>query len=278
MKDLTGVIVGAVVVIVVIIGALWYQQNKESDTTGTLFIGITDAAAEMAGVTDIDLKVKKVEVYNETQGWVTVSSANKTYSLLSLKNSGKTELYAEEKVATGSYDHVRVTIDDAVVKTTAQGSMSATLPTNEITISSAVNVRAGNNSYVKIDFLADKSLHMTTDKKYVFAPVVAVESRSNTQVTVADDDSVTVSGGSVDSSLTVGVDLDGSSKNNFQLNTDAGLTVDSPLLGEVKFMLSGKTYSQNATSSVTATSSVNASTKVNSDDTSVGGGININLN
>lgn len=287
MKGTTSVVVCAIVVIVAISGILRYQQNKESEQYGQLYIGITDATADISNVNDVQMNINKVEIHSATQGWVTISSADKPYELMQLHAQGKTQLYTNATAVADTYDKVRVTVGDVIVKTKNQGNVKATTPSSYIVINSTVNVRDNADSVVKIDVMADKSLHATTDGKYVFAAVVAGESRSGTTVSVAGDDSLSVSGGSVDSSVMVGVDLDGISKANFQLHTDSTLKIDSGL-GGVKFMLGNKTYtesdsasagteSQEDTEASTETDTViHANGSVQGEGSSVNGNIDIN--
>lgn len=242
MKKITGVIIGAVIVVAVIMGVLSYQKNQKPDNAGTLYIGITDATNEITDVSEVNLSVNKVEVYSSTKGWVTAGSSSKSYKLFALNASGKTELYAKTDVEAGTYDKVRVTLGDAVVTSKTKGDVKATLPSSYVVIDSAVKVKEGESTHVKLDVIADESLHLTVDGAYVFAPVVKTESKSNTTVTVGSDNVITTSGGTVDSSTSVGVDIDGTSKANFELITDTSLKVDSSAGSAVKFLMSGKTY------------------------------------
>jgi len=247
MKSLTGVIVGVILVVVVILGVLKYQENNESKNSGGLFIGITDASADISNVNDIDMSVRKVEVHSTTKGWVDVASNSKNYQLLSLKASGKTEFYGKTNVESGSYDKVRVTLGDTVVKTKSKGNIKAILPSNQVVMNVNTKVRNDQDSHIELDFLADKSLHSTTDGQYVFAPVIKTETRSNAKIEVKSDNEVVVSGGDVDSRVQVGVDLDGSSKSNFELNTNSNFKIESSVNGALKFMLGGKAYSSDNT-------------------------------
>jgi hypothetical protein len=245
MKTVTGVIIGAVLVVLITMGVLSYQKNNQKeDDSGTLFIGITDATADISDVNDIDLSVKKVEVHTSARGWITASSNMKSYKLLSLNESGKTELYAETNISAGTYDKVRITLGDAVVKTKSKGDIKATLPSSYIVMDTGVIVKENASTSVKLDVLADQSLHMTAEGGYVFAPVVKAESRSNATVSVGSDNAVSVSGGTLDGSTSVGVDLSGMSKSNFRLETDNSLKVESSVAGKMKFILGGKTYEE----------------------------------
>lgn len=251
MKGILGVLVGAVVVVLVIMGVMSMQngsttQEPKADE-GRVYFSITDDTADIQSVNDIEMEVEDIQVYSQAEGWTRVSSNSKTYPLLTLKASGKVELHEAANVAAGTYDRVKVTLGDVVVDSETKGRAEATLPSEEITFDINVNVNEGSDSHVTLDFIADKSLHTTTEGEFVFAPVVEAESRSNTTVEVGSDNAVTVTGGSVDSQVSIGVDLDGSTKANFTLDSSAGLEVDSSIIGETTFMLGGETYTKGST-------------------------------
>ena len=244
MKMTTGVIIGAVVVAGIIIGVLEYQKNQKPNNAGNLYIGITDLTANIAFVDDVDFSIKKVEVYSATGGWVEVASEEKSYKLLALNASGNTELYAKAYVEEGTYNKVRMTLGDVIVKTKSNGDVKASVPSSQVTIDTKVVVKEKMNTSVELDILADKSLHSTLNGDYVFATVVKAESISNTNVSVGEDNVVVVSGGEVDSSTTVGVDLRGVSKTDFILKTGSSLQIDSSDTSKVKFILGGELYEE----------------------------------
>src|SRR4051812_2320615 len=98
MKNSTGMMVGIVVVILIIIGAVVYHKNYSDDRlppattsqsqTGNVYVGVTDASADIKNVNDIDMSIRKVEIYSAATGWVAISSDPKMYSLLALKSNG----------------------------------------------------------------------------------------------------------------------------------------------------------------------------------------------
>lgn len=241
---MTGILIGVLIVAVAAIGIAYYERNRdeEPDQKAVLYVGITDAATDINGISDIELQVKKVEVYDPEGGWETVSGNSKTYNLLTLRNNQDVKLYAKEELEAKRYSAVRVTVADPVVKDTAGKNTDASLPSDQIIIDSVVDLSDTEDNYIVVDFLADKSLHTTTDGKYVFAPSIAFSSYSGGEVTVDDNESVKSTGASLQSTLMVGQDLNGQSRTDFELNTDAGLTVDDSVVGKLKFSLGGKTY------------------------------------
>ncbi|MDB5204421.1 MAG: hypothetical protein JWP09_449 [Candidatus Taylorbacteria bacterium] len=289
-NNLAGVIIGAVIVIVAIGGVFWYQNEKVVNDTnangGSLYVGITDATMDIKNVDEVNMEVKKVELHSATNGWVTASSDSKSYNLLALNAEGKTELYAKTKVVAGTYDRVRVTLGDTVVKTKSNGNVKAYSPSNQVVMNMKVNVKSEGDSQVSLDFLADKSLHVTSDNKYVFAPVVNAKSESGANVAVDNDsNAVESTGGSADSSVSVGVDIDGTSRSDFSLNTGADLKVDDSITGGVNFLLGGKTYKNNGADQESTNGSADANTNVNANGTTNTGtngntnsGVNANVN
>ncbi len=242
MKGTTGMVVGVLLALVIILGLYKYENDRKNSST--LYIGITDATADISGVTDIDMSINKVEVHSVENGWVTASSNSKLYSLLALKASGETKLYTKAKVPVDSYDKVRVTLGDTVVRTKASGDVKAVVPSAYIVIDSELNTKSKGSAYIGLDFLADKSLHITSDGDYVFAPVVKADYGSKATVTVTDG-VVVVGEGSTDGTTSVGMDLSGKSRANFELITGKSLMIESSTDTEVKFILGGELYTSN---------------------------------
>lgn len=244
MKKNTRIIVVVIIIVAIIAGFLQYQRNKKPDNAGSLYIGITDATANIADVNEIDLSVNKIEVYNAMNGWVTVGSDIKSYQLLALNKSGKTELYAKADVSAGTYDKVRVTLGDVIIKTKSQSDVKAVVPSSKVVINTKVIVKENMKTSVKLDILADQSLHTAMDGKYIFASVVKAESKSSADVSVDDSNTITASGGDLDSNVTIGVDLTGTSKEDFRLRTGSSLKVESSTDGKVRFSLGGEMYEE----------------------------------
>src|SRR3989338_8196642 len=107
---------------------------------------------------------------------------------------------------------------------------NAALVSSSMTLNSSVRVNANEDSSVNIDVLADKSLYTTTKGGYVFAPNVKVESRSDANVTTNSDSTVIIDGGTVESSGTYGMNLEGNMILNFRLDVNASFDVTGNVL------------------------------------------------
>lgn len=207
-----------IVLAVILVG--WYLLYSASPggtgEKGKMYISFSDASADLQNVNDIALTVNKVELHSATRGWVTVSSSPKTVNLLTLKANGRAELAASADVAADTYDQVRANISSVNVKTKS-GTKAAVLASRTFTAPARTVVRANETSHVDLDVQASDSLHTTVDGEYVFATVINVKSRSGTNVTVSSDNSVTASGGTQDSNITVGTDISGETRINAKL-------------------------------------------------------------
>lgn len=241
--------IGIVIAVIVVLGAIFYfVRTPETTTTpeaipstsstttttttttqettqGRVVFSVTDAAADMSTISEINMKVNKVEMHSAAKGWMTVSTTPRTYSLLALNASNKSELLADVKAEVGTYDQVRLMVDSISVKTKAGATKVAKLPSGELKLNTTVVVKEDETASVNLDFLADKSLHTTGNGSYIFAPVVKTESKSSATVNVDATNNVTVSGGKVDDSSSSGMDVDGSVKLNFELKKDLKLNL-----------------------------------------------------
>jgi len=235
--------VGIIVTIVVVVGGILYftsktpdtykstgsnanTQNKNYVTKSRVVFSVTDAAVDMKTISEINVKISNVRIHG-AEGWTTVSSAPKTYSLLTLNAKNESKLLADIKMDTGTYDQIRMTIDSISVKTKAGATEEAKLPSNELKISTFLLVKELSASSLNFDFLADKSLHQTGNGKYIFAPVIKTQTVSGANVKVNADSSVDFSGGHMDYLNSIGMDVDGSIKLDFQVDANAKLNIDS---------------------------------------------------
>ncbi|MEO5635098.1 MAG: DUF4382 domain-containing protein [Candidatus Paceibacterota bacterium] len=241
-----GKALGIILAAIVIIGAGVYlmnrpegevQDNTNVTTTptqpqnvaqGRAIFSVTDAAVNMSTISEINMEVSQVSVHNATSGWAVVSTTPRTYGLLALNAKNESDLLADIRLPAGTYDQVRLMINSVVVKTKAGATKVAKLPSGELKINTIFVVNADQTSSLNFDFLADKSLHVTTaNGEYIFAPVVKTESRSNADVTINGDNSVLIVGGTKDDSSTEGMDIDGTVKTNFQIDSSQKLDIDA---------------------------------------------------
>lgn len=249
-------ILGIVIAIVVIVGGIYLftkstpttdnlgastEQNKQINeiaaAQGRAVFSVTDAAANMSTISEINMKVNRVAVHSSANGWVTVSETPRVYSLLSLNARKQSELLADVQMDVGTYDQVRLTIDSISIKTKAGSTEEAKLPSGELKINTNLVVNKDTTSSINFDFLADKSLHITGNGEYIFAPVVKTQTKSNAEVSVNAKSVVTIEGGSIDNTNTAGMDIDGSVKVDFQIKKDQKLNLDTNNVIKVEGLL-----------------------------------------
>lgn len=235
--------VGIIIALVVIIGGGYLLMNrtpatidtnntKQEPATGAVSQGrvifsVTDAAVNMNTISEIEMTVNSVAIQSGTSGWVTVSTTPRTYNLLELNESGESKLLADINTNTGTYNQIRLMVDSIVVTTSTGAKREATLPSGELRINTAMLVNENSTTSVNLDFLADKSLHATGTGQFIFSPVVKTESRSNANVDIDASGNVTIAGGQVDDNRTVGMDIDGSVKLDFQIPANQKLNIDT---------------------------------------------------
>lgn len=241
---LTGIIAVAVVVI---IGGVWWimsannqavapittQNNGTQNTSaakGTLYMSFTDAAVNMGNISKVDMTVDKIYMHSQSQGWVTVSTNPQTFSLLALKASNSTQLMATAGLSVDTYDQAWFHISNVMVTETGKAAKQATLPSGDFKMQATVKVMENASSTATFDVLADKSLFKTSAGEFVFAPVVNFEGRENATATVGANSMVSISGGTVDSTTSAGMDINGEVKANFKLDLNSNLQINGGVI------------------------------------------------
>ncbi|HQT45142.1 MAG TPA: DUF4382 domain-containing protein, partial [Candidatus Micrarchaeota archaeon] len=176
--------------------------------TGRAVFTITDKAADMGAVTSVNVTVDSVSVKNSAGAWVAVPAMAKTYDLLQLKANGSQAILADDRLAPGNYSEVMLHISGVEV-TDASGTHEAKLPSSELRIMESFQVGANSTSALTFDFMADRSLHVTGNGKYIMAPVVHAQAREGAQVDVRSESDVRIGGGQTTADTTVGMDENG---------------------------------------------------------------------
>lgn len=200
--------------------------TNQGAAKGQVVVSITDAAAAMDGVTAVNLTVNKIEMHSALQGWVTVSNDVKQYDLLALKAKGALSVAAQASIPVGTYDQIRLSVQTVqVIK--AGVAAEAKLPSNKLEIFGTFNVAADATTSLKLDFLASESLHLTGSGKFIFAPVIQTESRTNADVSVKEDGTVELGGGKVENDAKSGMDLQGSMRDNFKFEASDTLEINN---------------------------------------------------
>lgn len=221
----------SMLVIVVLGAAFYFSANKNPISTpslaeGKVVIGITDAATAIQGVSSIMITVDKVEVLSAAQGWITIGSGSKQYDLLQLKQTGAVALLADANISAGTYNQIRLTISKVEVISAGKVQV-AKLPSGTLKIVGRLVVEEGKTATAVLDFLADKSLHLTGNGKFILAPVVKFQTKSDVLVEVRSDNTLKISGGKDEDEVSFGMDERGESKKDFEFDADVKIELDS---------------------------------------------------
>lgn len=199
------------------------------DSKGKITIGITDAAANMGTVSKVMITVDEVKVHSKSGEWVTLTTNDQQIELLELKAQGKIELILDAEVDSGEYDQVRMDIKNVIVVDN-QGEHDAKLPSGEIKIMDEFNIEADTNTALTFDFIANESLHVTGEGKYIMAPVINLKTRERVTVDIQSGNEIVLQGGQ-ESDIKVGMDIKGNVGVNNIISSKAKLKLSAT--GEV---------------------------------------------
>lgn len=180
----------------------------DAEATGTVVFAITDAAADMGAVSKVEVTVDQIRVRAEGGAWTTVSSEEQTFDLLQLRSTNTVQLMIQIQLQTRNYDMVEINISKVMV-TNGSGTHQATMINNRLQMECMLEVQTQTMATVNFDFIADESLHETTDGRYVFAPVIALQTRTQAQVQFRNNNEVDISGGTVRTNAQVGMNISG---------------------------------------------------------------------
>lgn len=223
----TDVILGIVILIIVVIVAavLWTSSRPVLGGEQARFVAtLTDAAANMGSVSQINVTIDGVRAHNNVQGWVTLSSIQQTYDLLELKLDGSQVVIADLNIPVSNYDQVELSISKVIV-VDADGSHEAKLPSNKIRMNTDVNLTSGTIAVVKFDVLADESLHVTGNGLYILAPVIQLEAREDARISIDSRNRAIINGGEIKTNIVVGMDVNGNVGVGVRIPSNANINI-----------------------------------------------------
>ena len=221
------IIITSFLILFLVSSCIPQEPPKEPQATeGRVVFAITDKAANLSSVTSVRITIDSVEVHSSEKGWTTVLSEEKTYDLLQLRNQNNQVLLADVVLSEGTYQQVRLNVSKVMI-TDANGEKEAKLPSGEIKIVSRIEVKPNTTAVVIFDFIVDESLHVTGNNKYIFAPVIQLETKENAEVEVKPDKKVEVKGGKITEKKKVGMDENGNVDVNLKIPGDVEVSIEN---------------------------------------------------
>ena len=188
------------------------------DARGRAIFAITDAPTNLGLVKSVFITIQKIEVQGPKKGWVVVSTAPKTFDVLELKRSGSFGVLADVSLEAEEYNQLRFSVSGVQVVHNDGAVSVAKLPSGVIRVTGLAPVQANKTSSAVIDFDLERSLILTAEGRYLFAPVVKLLTRTSVVAELTQGNKVRFSSGSTQNQYSVGMDENGSVKENFMLD------------------------------------------------------------
>lgn len=201
-------------------------SNDDTAATGDVVFAITDAAANMGAVSKVEVTIDQIRVRAEGGAWTTVSNETQTFDLLQLRATNTVQLMTQVQLQERNYDMVELNVSQVRI-TNGSGTHTAMMINNRLQMECMLEVQTQTMATVNFDFIADESLHETTEGQYVFAPVVALQTRTQAQVQFRNNNEVDISGGTVRTNAQIGMNISGQMGEGLQIQTNAQLQISA---------------------------------------------------
>ena len=200
--------------------------GETAEATGDVVFAITDAAADMGEVSKIEVTMDALRVREEGGVWTNVSTETQTFDLLQLREMTTARLMAQARLQARNYDMVELNLSKVMV-TNGSGAHEAYLVNNRLQMECTLEVQANTMTTASFDFLANESLHATTDGQYVFAPVIALQTRTRAEVQIRNNNEVDISGGTIRTNAEMGMNISGEMGEGLKLQAGAQLSISA---------------------------------------------------
>lgn len=225
IKNPPTTIIAMAAIVLLLLAGCTTSNNYSGADSGKYVVALTDAAADMGAVSKVNITIDEVKVYNETKGWVTISTTPKTYDLLELNADNTTVLLADANVPAGNYTQIELEVQKVII-TDDNGTVEAKLPSNRFKVIVNTSLDANSTTVARFDVLARESLHVTGNGQYIFAPVVNLTTTEDANVKIKSNAEVEIWGGTNQTNIKVGMDEKGNVGVNVKIPASADITID----------------------------------------------------
>ncbi len=184
-------------VITIAVIALFWSCSKSSDSSqpGRLIIKVTDSPFPVDTIEYANVTITKVEVRKTGDGisdgnpFIVISEEPVTFNLLELRN-GLVEKLADIEIPQGSYDLIRLYVDEASLKVKEGEIFNVKVPSGQQTgikifIRPEITVEGGVTSELLLDFDLSRSFMLRGSfanqsgiEGFIFKPVIRVTNMS----------------------------------------------------------------------------------------------------
>jgi len=148
--------------LLLMLSAMFFAGCKNEKTTANLSVKLTDDPFPMSFVASVDINITKVEIKNaDTDEYFTIFEGNATYNIADLTNGATAELSVTDLPA-GTYDKVRITVNDVNITLTDGRSFDVTSGTSlqaESRIEPPLQVDNEGQASLLLDVDLAESLH-----------------------------------------------------------------------------------------------------------------------
>lgn len=201
------------------------QTNIENSNSRVIF-AVTDKSTPLGGIKSVYMNIEKLWVYNDKLGWQDIKLGNpKTYDLIELQRGGTIKLLYDTNLPVGNYTEIQMKIGTVVIIPIIGNSKIAKILSPDIKFGGRFTTKAKESTVVIYDFILDKSLHLTTDNEYIFAPVIEERSTNNPVVEISPTQQIKTAGGTIGFSTSIGIDENGLLKQNYSINPNVAITI-----------------------------------------------------
>ena len=156
-----------------LVGAIWAcsSDGPASPTTGTLAIEMTDKPTEL--LESINVYIIGLTVKPEERPIERIANEVGLVDLLSLQNA--TQLLAIASVEPGSYNHIRVELDEDRSNVVEKGSgeeKPLKIASEEVKVNGGFEVVRGDRTTIVLDFDAEQSIRLQGNGQWLLVPVI----------------------------------------------------------------------------------------------------------
>lgn len=183
------------------------NNNAVLPGIGTIVFSVSDQSTNAGNLNNIIFSISSLYVHSKTNGWVSIPASSHIYDLIQLRKTGNISFFSNTSISSGDFDMIKFNIGSMKIYD-ANGKHDVIIPSALYQSNFDFTIQPNKVASINLGFMGTDSVHMTGDGRYVLTPIINIDAKSDSSISIDLEKNLKIIG-TTTSSEKVGMGPDG---------------------------------------------------------------------
>lgn len=198
------------------------QSASSQESQEMVYFAITDRLENLGSIGSLHASITQLSVEKQGQ-LIDIPVSQEAIDIIDLKKRGARLLVAQKLLPEGTYDRIRLKLANITINKIEP----AVMPSSELVFEKQFEAKKNLLQIFLFDFQLEESIHATVDGKYIFAPVIELQTITGKDIAVSTARTLSIENEKVAGKQKFGMDETGAFGTEKRISFDAMLYLDN---------------------------------------------------